>query len=146
VASVTVLFRPFPWEVSSGPGVLAALEGIVLIGLLIGARHQIVALPKTAVRYPYVLYSLLFTLAFVVAFSTISNFGILVRQRAQLLPLFLVLLVPPRTPSEEDEDEDDGEAHSAAKGKRPQSAARASRTKLRHPQHSPMRPSSTSPG
>ena len=34
---------------------------------------------------------------FVIAFSSIGNFGIMTRQRAQLIPLFLVLLVLPDT-------------------------------------------------
>jgi hypothetical protein len=45
-------------------------------------------------RQPYVLYCLIFTMAFIVAFSSFNNFGILVRQRAQLFPFFLVLLTP----------------------------------------------------
>jgi hypothetical protein len=36
--------------------------------------------------------------------SSIGNFGILVRQRVQLLPLFIVLLlIPPREKREEEE-------------------------------------------
>jgi hypothetical protein len=45
---------------------------------------------------PYVAYALTYTVMFVIAFSSISNFGILTRQRTQVLPLALVMLVLPR--------------------------------------------------
>ena len=37
---MTVLLRPFPWEVSSKLQILASLEGIALAGLLTPARAQ----------------------------------------------------------------------------------------------------------
>ena len=67
---------------------------MVLLGLMLLSWRQLWALPKTMMRQPYVLYCLVFTLAFIVAFSSFNNFGILVRQRAQLFPFFLVLLTP----------------------------------------------------
>ena len=67
---------------------------MVLFGLMLLSWRQLWALPKTMMRQPYVLYCLVFTLAFIVAFSSFNNFGILVRQRAQLFPFFLVLLTP----------------------------------------------------
>ena len=42
------------------------------------------------------MFALIYTLVFVYAFSTIGNFGILVRQRVQVYPLFLVLLALPK--------------------------------------------------
>jgi hypothetical protein len=44
---------------------------------------------------PYVTYAFVYSAVFVLAFSNFSNFGILARQRVQLLPLFLVLLAMP---------------------------------------------------
>ena len=44
------------------------------------------------VTTPYVMFSLIYTLVFVYAFSAIGNFGILVRQRVQVYPVFFVLL------------------------------------------------------
>ncbi|HEX2375354.1 MAG TPA: hypothetical protein VHO93_15345, partial [Actinomycetota bacterium] len=44
---------------------------------------------------PYVAFVAVYSLLFVFAFSTISNFGILARERTQVLPFFLVLLAIP---------------------------------------------------
>lgn len=48
-------------------------------------------------RQSYVAFALVFTGLFVFAFSGFANFGLLVRQRAQVMPLFLVLLAVPPT-------------------------------------------------
>ena len=93
-AAVTILFRPFLWEANSGQALLTAAEGLVLLGLMALSWRQLWALPKTMIRNPYVLYCLVFTLAFIVAYSSFNNFGLLVRQRAQMFPFFLVLLTP----------------------------------------------------
>ena len=69
-----------------------------LLGLIALSWRQVLALPKTMMRNPYVLYCFMFTLAFIVAFSSFNNFGLLVRQRAQMFPFFLVLLTPLRPP------------------------------------------------
>jgi hypothetical protein len=42
-----------------------------------------------------VAFAAAYSVGFVMAFANIGNFGILVRQRTQLLPLFLVLLCLP---------------------------------------------------
>jgi hypothetical protein len=93
-AAVTVFARPFLWEVSSAQAAASAVEGLVLIALMVYARRELWALPRNLLRQPYLLYCAVFTLVFVVAYSAINNFGILVRQRAQLFPIFLVLLLP----------------------------------------------------
>jgi hypothetical protein len=46
-------------------------------------------------RRPYVAFVVVFSLLFIYAFSSIANFGILARERTQLLPFFLVLLAIP---------------------------------------------------
>ena len=107
VAAVTILFRPFLWEAGNTQGRITAAEGMVLFGLVLLSWRQLLALPRTMMRQPYVLYCLVFTLAFIVAFSSFNNFGILVRQRAQLFPFFLVLLTPlGRFERREEVDED----------------------------------------
>ena len=47
---------------------------------------------------PYLILCLVYTLLFVYAFSNFSNFGILTRQRVQVLPFVLVFLALPRPP------------------------------------------------
>lgn len=93
-AAVTVVLRPFIWEASNAQQVATGLESLFLIGLIIHGRRQLWRLPRTAFKHAYVMFALVYTLTFIVAYSTIGNFGILVRQRAQLYPLFLVLLLP----------------------------------------------------
>ena len=95
-AMLAVLFRPMPWEASNAQALIAAAEGTMLLVLCAAALPQLVRLPKYLFRVPYVAYALTYTVMFVIAFSSIGNFGILTRQRTQVLPLLLVLLVLPR--------------------------------------------------
>ena len=44
---------------------------------------------------PYLVFVATFTVVFITAFSFIGNFGILTRQRTQLLPLVFVFLAMP---------------------------------------------------
>jgi hypothetical protein len=97
LAGGTVLFRPFPGEVRSAQGLLTSLEGLTLLGLCLLATRRFVRLPLEILRRPYAAFALVYTFAFVYAFSSVVNFGILARQRAQLLPLVLVLLCIPRS-------------------------------------------------
>ena len=50
-------------------------------------------------RTPYVVFALAYTAMFVLAFSAIGNFGLLTRQRTQVLPFVLVLLAMPARPA-----------------------------------------------
>jgi hypothetical protein len=95
LAAVTILFRPFLFEVHNAQAAVTALESTVLLLLAIGRRRGIWRAIRHPRRRPYVAFVLVFTVLFVVAFSSISNFGILARERTQLLPFFLVLLAVP---------------------------------------------------
>ena len=46
-------------------------------------------------RRPYATFAFAYTLMFVYAFAAIANFGILSRQRTQVLPFVFVLLALP---------------------------------------------------
>ena len=46
-------------------------------------------------RDPYIVYAISFVAIFVFVFSVVGNFGILDRQRTQMLPLYFVLLAAP---------------------------------------------------
>jgi hypothetical protein len=91
-ATTTVLFRPFPWETHNGQTIVTSLEGLFLIVLTIRGWRRLRSIPGDLRREPYVAYCLGITLTFVYAFSSFSNFGILARQRCQVLPFFLVLI------------------------------------------------------
>jgi hypothetical protein len=95
-ATVTILYRPFLFEAHNAQAAVTALESLVLLCLTIARRRAIWRAVRHLRRWPYVVFVLIYSALFIVAFSSIANFGILARERVQLLPFFLVLLaVPP---------------------------------------------------
>jgi hypothetical protein len=92
-AVVSVPFRPFPHEAENLQAQLASLEGLLLLALMVLALPRLVHLPRLALRKPYVAFATVYTMGFIVAFSSFGNFGLLARQRSQLVPLLVVLLV-----------------------------------------------------
>ena len=95
VAIVTVLFRPFPFEAGGLEQVLAAGEGVMLAGLLVTSWRRLRTIPRRLRREPYVTLALVFFLVFVFAFASVGNFGILARERSQVMPFVFVLLSLP---------------------------------------------------
>lgn len=97
-ALVTVLFRPFPWEARNPQVMVTALEGVLLVALLIGAWPRLRHLGHYLKTRSYVVFSLAYMMLFVYAFSGFGNFGILARQRVLVLPFLVVLLCLPDPP------------------------------------------------
>jgi hypothetical protein len=97
-AVVSVLFRPFPWEAGNTQALVAAAEGVLLMLYFVISLPRIVHAPRTAVRNPYVAFAFAYSAMFVFAFAAVANFGLLARQRTQLLPFVLVLLAMPARP------------------------------------------------
>jgi len=96
-ALVSVLFRPFIFEVHNAQALLAAAESTLLIGLTVFRWRWFVAGLSRIRRRPYVGFATAYVFFFILAFSSIANFGILTRERVQALPFFLVLLcIPPK--------------------------------------------------
>ena len=95
-AFFTVFFRPLPIEVSSAQELASAMEGLLLLGLLFAARKRIRSIPRLIRTRPYVAFCIGYVLAFVFAFSSFANFGILARQRVQAIPFLLVALALPK--------------------------------------------------
>jgi len=95
VAVITVLFRPLIPEADSIQGLLAALEGTFLLAWSIWRWRWMWHAALSIRRQPYVATALSFTAVFIFGFSSIANFGILARQRTQVLPFYLVLLAVP---------------------------------------------------
>ncbi|MCO5311823.1 MAG: hypothetical protein M9952_02665 [Microthrixaceae bacterium] len=89
-AVVTVLIRPFPWEARNVNGLIAASEGVLFVGLAIAGRRRLLAWLQELPKNPYLVFCAVYALVFIVLFSYIGNFGILARQRTQMLPLVLV--------------------------------------------------------
>jgi hypothetical protein len=96
-AAATVLFRPFPHEAHNMQARIASLEGTALLLLIILSWRRLRAVPLALWRHPYAAFALVYVLLFTVAFSSLGNFGILTRQRAQLLPFFFIFLALPAT-------------------------------------------------
>ena len=90
-ALATVIFRPWPWEAHNAQALVASVESVVLLLLVVWGWRRLVALPRLVLREPYVAFAVTYVLLFVYAFSTFGNFGLLVRERVQVLPLVLLL-------------------------------------------------------
>jgi hypothetical protein len=91
-AFIRVLFRPLPNEAHNLQAMVSAVENVGLLVVIIWRLPWMLGRLRR-LRTPYVLMSAAFTLTFVVAFSAIFNLGILARQRAQVLPFLLVVVV-----------------------------------------------------
>lgn len=94
-ALVTVLFRPLPFEVGNLQTAITALEGLALLALFAVSFKRLLRLPASVMRSPYTAMAFGFAFSFVYVFSTIGNFGILARQRTQLLPFLFVMVCLP---------------------------------------------------
>jgi hypothetical protein len=131
-AVVTVLFRPLIVEAHNVPSLISATEGLLLLGLMVASTRRLARFARAVFRSPYLMFAVAYSAAFVYAFSAIENFGILVRQRAQLLPvLFIVLALYPTSRSStglaDPVEDEDGVSHSTAGQRPPRPAAHASR-------------------
>lgn len=92
---VTVLFRPFAFEVHNLQALIAALEATFLAVLFILAWPRLKTIPGRLRKQPYVTYCLTYILLFCFMFSSFQNFGILARQRVLVFPLVLALFALP---------------------------------------------------
>lgn len=97
LATFTVLFRPLPFEAGSSLERLASLEAMFLLALTIWRWRWLVHAIGSMRRQPYVMFCAVYVGLSIIAFSAFANFGLLDRERVQILPLYLVFLsVPPR--------------------------------------------------
>jgi len=92
LALVTVLFRPFPFEVRTVLSFGISLEASFLFLFTLIAWRRILAGLRAVPRSPFLALCGVYTLAFVAAFSNIANFGILARERVQVYPFFFAFL------------------------------------------------------
>ena len=78
-----------------------SLEALGLLVLTVASWRRLVEIPRRLRADPYVTLAVSYTLIFFFAFGTIANFGILARERSQLMPYVFVLLslqvLAPRT-------------------------------------------------
>jgi hypothetical protein len=90
-ALISVLFRPFLFEVNSVPQAISAVEGTALLAFVVVRRRALFAALKTAAGVPYLRFAGIYVLGFGFAWSSVGNLGIIARQRVQVLPLLLLL-------------------------------------------------------
>jgi hypothetical protein len=113
-ALITVLFRPFPFEAASATAMVSSLEGMALLAVALAALpRRLLRLPRLALRHAYVGFAGIYVLTFAYAFASIENFGILARQRTQVLPVLFVLLATRRLDDEPIDEPDDAQVLSA---------------------------------
>ena len=92
VAFASAVFRPLIFEARTPPSLIAAIEGTVLIALVVRWRKNVFAGLRLLRSSPYLLFATLDGVMFFIIFASISNLGILARQRVQGLPFILLLL------------------------------------------------------
>jgi hypothetical protein len=99
ISAFTVLFRPLPFEASGVTSLGASMESLILLGIVyLAFRPALIPAARNFFREPYVVLIAAYLLLGVFVFSAISDFGDLVRQRAQMLPFLFMLLAYTRTP------------------------------------------------
>ena len=92
-ATVTVLFRPFPIEARGSEQILTRGRGDDPHAILTATSfRRLLTIPRRLRAQPYVMFALAYVLLWILAFGVIANFGILARQRTQMLPFYFVLL------------------------------------------------------
>lgn len=91
LALITTTLRPFPFEAGGALPLAASMEGVFLVGLIIVRRRNVFQAiwgwrdNRTVVFVVSAWIGMCFLL------STLSNFGLLARQRVQALPFFLMI-------------------------------------------------------
>jgi hypothetical protein len=105
---VTVLLRPFPWEVNSALQSLASLEGIALAAFIVLRRRSLAISLRHLRSVPFLFYCWALTILYAVTFQAFANFGLLDRQRSLVLPaLYVLLCLDHRRAREFDQDQRD---------------------------------------
>jgi hypothetical protein len=95
VGTVNVLTRPFPFEAHGLDQLATSAEGVFLAVLLFTSRRRLRNVFRRLRDQPYYALALTFVPMFVYGFASVANFGILARERVQLLPFLFVLLAAP---------------------------------------------------
>jgi hypothetical protein len=92
-APVTVLFRPFIYEVPLTPeGVVTSIESSLLLLWSIVRFRSFLGAIRSIPRIPYAAVALVYVAGSIIGLAAVANFGIIVRQRTLILPMYLVLM------------------------------------------------------
>ena len=92
IAVVTVLFRPLPGEVGGLSALASSAEGLALVVLVAAGWRRIWTAFRRLRENAFVTMATAYIAMFAYAFAAIANFGILARERVQLLPMLFIVL------------------------------------------------------
>lgn len=92
-AALRTLYRPLLNEAVNLQSRLSAVEGTALLIVSLLALPWIVRNFTRVRRHPYLIFCLVAVSGFVIGFSAVFNLGILARQRIQVLPFLLAILI-----------------------------------------------------
>jgi hypothetical protein len=90
--AVTVLLRPFPWEVDSAFQIFASLEAAAITGLIIVRWRCLTTSLRHIRSSPFLFYCWTLIALYSITFSSFANMVLLVRQRSLVLPALFALL------------------------------------------------------
>jgi hypothetical protein len=91
-----VLLNPLPYNAHGSGEWFSAAENTLIVVLIFLSLRRLRFVPRVALARTYVTMCLLFTGAFLYAFASLGNAGLIERERTVMLPFFLVLLCIPR--------------------------------------------------
>ena len=100
MAFITMLFRPFPWEAPNAAARVLSIEAVFFFGIVIWRLGAIRRAVKSMFSNPYVVFLVLYFIAWALALTVVGNFSLLARQRLMVLPAFFMLLSFPTAAEE----------------------------------------------
>jgi hypothetical protein len=92
-----VLFDPMPFNAHGTGERIAALENLVLIGVIFTGFRSLRILIRASFARTYILMCTVYSVLFLYAFAALGNLGLITRERTLLFPFLLVPLSIPRT-------------------------------------------------
>ena len=98
IDAYTVLFDPLPFNAHGTGEYAAALENLLLVGIVVASFRQLRMLVRTSFARSYVMMCLVYSIGFIYAFAALGNLGLIYRERVMLLPFLMVLFAIPRSP------------------------------------------------
>jgi hypothetical protein len=96
-----VLFDPLIIKAHGSGQRLAAIENLIIIGVILSSMRQLRIVIRAAFAKPYVMLCAIYSAAFCYAFAALGNLGLITRERTLLFPFLLVILCIPRSPKGE---------------------------------------------
>ena len=92
-AVINVLFRPFLWEAGSPPMMIAAFEVVALWGFVVYRLRTVALFVRQNRRSRVFVAAMAFLVLYSVGFGmSVSNLGIIARQRIHVVPVLVMLV------------------------------------------------------